>query len=248
MNCRLLLDRFAFGPAACYRITVITISLIALGLPGQFDGSGSLLAQDRDQQRLLRKLVSRNEKIRVQILTELESDQSVARNSIAQLADAAKVIADKAKPNQLAKPSTIRLIQLIGRIDHDLAEQVLIELLDSPHQGIAMVAADTLGKNKVHGSIDYLKKQTSRPDYRSSYAFRFNLIRALIEMEHPDAIEFVSLQSRGLDGQLRHKTDTILDTITVEHFGGDEQRFQAWVDSRQKTNSIFKAAAANPNR
>ncbi len=204
-----------------------------------------LLAQDRNEARLIRKLAGRSEPVRLQTLAQLESNLSLARGSLPQLIAAAQEIATSTGGDELVRPSVVRLISLIGKSDNELAEQALIELLESPHAGIAMVAADTLGANKLQGAIDFLKKQTSREEYSSSYAFRFNLIRSLIQMEHPDAIEFVTAQSRELDGQLKYKIDKFLDSVTEDYFAGEQARFQEWSQSR-KSGSMFKQASHQP--
>ncbi len=234
------------------RTNAIVIGLLVLFIIGwttvQSSAQDSIrpTAKDRSGTQLERKLTGRNESIRDQTLAGLESNRSSLRDSLSQVVNAAVEISKNANKDELIQPSVVRLIHLVGSVDSELAEQGLVELLDSPHPGIAMVAAETLGKNKFHGAIDFLKKQTSRPEYQASYAFRFNLIRALVLMEHPDAIEFISDQSRSLDGQLKYKIDGILADITVDHFQGDETRYQQWLLSREQDKSIFKQASHEP--
>lgn len=210
------------------------------------------LAADRTEDPVLvRRLVSRNQAIRLKTLAELESNRGLAIDSLQQLViasqriSAAQVDRNASGTNtggtsagdlNSVAPYVVRLIHLIGSINDDLSEQGLIDLLDSPNSGIAMIAADTLGKHKFYDSIEFLKRQLDHPEYKKSYAFRFNLLRALIQMEHPDAIEFVAQQARSLDGQLQHKINQKLSTVTVDDFRGDEERFQEWSASRVPQN------------
>ena len=78
-----------------------------------------------------------------------------------------------------------------------------------------MVSADSLGKNKFYGAIDYLKKQIDRPEYDEMYGFRFNLVRSFAQMEHPDAVDFLCQLRRTLDGQLRFQIENVLKDVTV---------------------------------
>ncbi len=197
-------------------------------------------------EQLQRKLTGRNESIRNQTVAGLESNRPLLRDSLADVVTAAATISRSTKHDELVPPSVVRLIHLIGSVDNQLAEQGLVELLDSPHSGIAMVAAETLGQNKFHDAIDFLKQQTSRPEYQASYAFRFNLIRALVLMEHPDAIEFITDQGQALDGQLKHKINQVLADVTVDHFQGDQSRFQQWLTAREAGKSIFKTTSHEP--
>jgi len=205
--------------------------------------------EDRRAARLIGKLAGRNDSVRVRAIEQLESNRAVARHSLPALAEAAAKISASAAADDLVAPGVIRLLQFLGSFDDPLAEQVLIDSLNAEHLGISMVAAEVLGENKFHGAIDFLKKQTSRPEYASNYAFRFNLMRAFVQMEHPDAVEFVSAEARRLDGQLKYKLDQALDKVTVDLFGGDRGRFEQWCESRQCKSLLTTTAhqeAAEP--
>jgi hypothetical protein len=236
--------------------TTVVVAILSISM--LISLSARSLGEDHaDDSVLVRQLSGRNASIRSRVLSKLESDRDLAIDSLQQLVIAAERISEAGLNTEFVDPFVLRLIELIGSIDDDLSEQGLIDLLDSPNTGIAMIAADTLGKRKFYGSIDFLKQQVGHPEYKDSYAFRFNLIRSLVQMEHPDAIEFVTVQAKSLDGQLRHKIDTILDGVTIDEFRGDQQRFEAWSASRKdkpasnptrnsKTGSPFKNASPEP--
>lgn len=205
-----------------------------------------LAAQDdRQTARLVARLAGREEAVRVRAIEQLEANRAVARQALPALADAATSIAAAAAADDTVPPGVIRLLHLIGSFDDPLAEQVLIELLAAEHVGIAMVAAEALGERQFHGAIDFLKRQTSRPEYAANYAFRFHLMRALVRMEHPDAIEFVSAEAQRLDGQLRYRLEQTLDAVTVESFRGDRVRFENWSESRGR-QGLFATASHQP--
>ena len=189
--------------------------------------SVSGLAAEADS-RLVRVLTGRNETIRLRAIAELENAPVLKRQSLDDLVAAITAQVADTDATELARPSTSRLINLIGTVDSPESETLLIELLDASHTGIAMLSADVLGKNKFYGAIEFLKKQIDRPEYASSYGFRFNLLRAIARMEHPDAIEFLTSLQGSLDGQLRFQIDEILKGVEVGHFHGDEERFADW--------------------
>ena len=216
------------------------------------------VAADRKEDTVLvRQLIGRNEEVRERALRRLEADRSAAVHSLSALVTAAARISEDTQRSRLAGPYVVRLIHLIGSIDDEVSEQGLIRLLDSPHTGIAMIAADTLGREKFYGAIDYLKRHIGHPEFERSYAFRFNLIRAFMQMAHPDALEFVSGQSKNLDGQLKYKIDQAFAEITIDDFRGDQERYEQWkADYSDQTgpesleanssSGIFKKASHEP--
>jgi hypothetical protein len=197
------------------------------------------------ESKLLRTLSGRNETIRMRAIVSIGVDGASQKEALDDLVAAVKRHAEETGDDELARPSTVRLIYLIGGIDDPRAESLLIEMLDAKHLGIAMVSADVLGKNKFYGAIEHLKKQIDRPDYSALYGFRFNLVRALAQMEHPDAVEFLSELRKTLDGQLAHQIDKLLADVTVNHFQGDEERYEKW-KGPGKRERIFRPAAFEP--
>lgn len=195
--------------------------------------------------KLYRSLIGRSEAVRTRALTPFHVNPGSTRDSLDDLIAAAKKNAEETEPDEIVRPSTLRLIYLIGTVDDPASEGLLVELLDSPHTGISMVSADSLGKNKFYGAIDYLKKQIDRPEYDEMYGFRFNLVRAFAQMEHPDAVDFLCQLRRTLDGQLRFQIENVLKDVTVAHFQGDDQRF-AEFEKQERGEQIFKPAAFDP--
>ncbi|MGV3484680.1 MAG: VWA domain-containing protein [Planctomycetaceae bacterium] len=183
--------------------------------------------------RLARTLGSKNEAVRLQAIAALQADPERTLAVLSQLISVAKTEAEDTSPKELVRPSLVELLNLIGAARRPESEQMLIELLATPHSGIAMVAADTLGKNKLTGGIKTLRRQIYRPEYQMNYGFRFNLIRALAQMKHPDAIEFLDQLRPQLDGQLRFEVDKMIDTVTEFDFQGDAERFAKWRQSRE---------------
>lgn len=196
--------------------------------------------------KLLRTLTGRNEAIRMRAIAGIGGDGASQKAALDDMVSAVQRHAEETDDDELARPSTVRLIYLIGAVDDPRSEAALIELLDARHLGIAMVSADVLGKNKFYGAIEPLKKQISRADYSERYGFRFNLIRALAQMEHPDAVEYLSKLRRSLDGQLAYQLDKQLAEVNVSHFHGDQERFERWKEGGDKPAGIFQAAAFQP--
>jgi hypothetical protein len=207
-------------------------------------------AEKPRESRLFRSLTARNDTTRMRALSPLSADPAAKRASLGDLVAAARRNAKETASDDVVRASTVALIYLIGSTDQVDAETLLVELLDASHTGIAMVSADALGKNKFYGAIEFLKKQIDRPEYATQYAFRFNLVRSLAQMEHPDAVDFLSQLRKNLDGQLRFQIDKLLGEVTISHFQGDQERFEKW-QGAEKRESFFKEAAfvpESPNR
>ncbi len=201
--------------------------------------------------RLLRTLSGRNEQTRLRSLASINRNPSARRNAIDDLVTAAQRHAAETKRAEIVRPSTVALLYAIGRTDQPEAESLLIELLDAEHPGIAMASADVLGEFKYYGAIDYLKKQIDRPEYAESYGFRFNLVRSLALMQHPDAVDFLTQLRESLDGQLRFQLDKLLSDVTVSHFHGDQDRYEKWLATESgeepKRESFFANADVEPD-
>lgn len=199
-----------------------------------------------DDSALLRTLTGRSEEIRFRALAGINASQNKLHH-LDDLICAAKRNASETSPDELVRPSTVQLIYMIGSIDSPETERLLIDLLEARHLGIAMLSADVLGKYKFYGAIEHLKRQVDRPDYTAKYAFRFNIVRALAQMEHPDAVEFLTKLRSTLDGQLRYQIDQLLDAVTVKHFHGDEARYQAWKEGESTSQVPQEATAEHPS-
>jgi hypothetical protein len=70
-------------------------------------------------------------------------------------------------------------------------------------------------------------------------------------MEHPDAIEFLAELAQRLDGQLRFLVDKLLEEVTVDHFHGDQKRYEQFrqpkpAEAPVGRSGIFKAANFEP--
>jgi hypothetical protein len=197
------------------------------------------------QSNLLRGLTGRSEQVRMRALASV-IDPVRRRQALGDLVTAARLLAAETSGDELARPSTVELIYRIGQVDDPESERVLVELLDAQHLGIAMVSADALGKNKFYGAIQPLRQQIDRPQYASSYGFRFNLVRSLAQMEHPDAVEALTELSQALEGQLGYQVNQLLGDVTLSHFLGDAERYEKWKSRDQKRERIFQAAAFEP--
>lgn len=198
--------------------------------------------------RLIRMLAGQNEVIRFRALASLQSDPQQAKASIEELANVAREHANATKTDELVRASTVELLNLIGSLKTPESEGVLVELLDSPHFGIAMVATDVLGKYQYHGAIEDLKQQADRPEFQTSYGFRFNLVRALTQLKHPDAFEFLDALRSRLDGQLRFDLEKVIDQVQQADFQGDEERYATWQAAHQPKIELKPAGYESESR
>lgn len=182
-------------------------------------------------------------------------EQSVQRryDAVDSLVAAVQIQSESVDQTQVPA-SVIRLVDMLAKIDSPVARSALLDLLDSNNSDFVMLCSDTLGKHQVFEAIEKIGQLSQREEYQNRYAFRFNLVRSLAMMKHPDAIEQMGQLQPKLDGQLRFEIDNILSDVTVEDFRGDQERFEKWknreVEPPKKTSGIFKPAStkgAGPN-
>ncbi len=183
--------------------------------------------------KLYRQLIGNNEIVRLQALALAQRTTQQTPGVIDDLIHAANFIAEHTTAENVVWPSTVELLYTIGSFRQPESESALVELLDANHSGIAMVAADALGKYDYDGAVEFLKRQVDRPEFQSSYGFRFNLVRAMAQLQHADAVEFLDQLKAGLDGQLHFEIERLLSQVTEGYFDGDDQRYAAW----QKTQA-----------
>ncbi len=67
------------------------------------------------------------------------------------------------------RTSTTQLLYLLGSLHEPEVESLLISALDSPLLGIRLMATDILGQFQFQGSIEALKQQVDRPEYKEPY-------------------------------------------------------------------------------
>lgn len=216
------------------KLWIIALVLVLGGTGAtSFAGDRELAVVQRNQATLVRQLTNRNEVIRQQAMSRVSvtiEDLLTYRDA---LIAALRSHADETAADDVARPSTVRLVYLIGQIDHPDCESALVGLLDDDHDGIAMIAADSLGQNKRYDAIEFLKRQVDRDAFEANYGFRFNLVRALAQMHHPDAIEFLTDLHARIDGQLHYEVTRTLDDVTEADFLGDVERFDRWQAARK---------------
>ncbi len=229
-------------------ITPISITWVSLVVGAMLASASVDVYAGNPDIRLIKMLAGQNEAVRFKALAIFQNDRERAAGSLDDLAIVAQEQADAAQPDELIRASTVELIYLIGSIKSPQSESVLVELLESTHGGVAMVATDAIGKNQLQGSIEHLKRQIDRPEYGTSYGFRFNLVRALAQLKHPDAIEFLDSMRDGLDGQLRVELDKLLANVQQADFQGDEERFATWQAAHQPKIELKSAGYESESR
>ncbi|MGB7327817.1 MAG: VWA domain-containing protein [Rubripirellula sp.] len=198
----------------------------------------------RKDKLLARQLTGRSEQVRLRAINQLVADSEYRHSVLPTVIEAARKLAAEVSADELVRPTTVRLMNLIGAIDDSDSEAFLVELLDDDHVGIAMVAADVLAQNKRYGAIEFLKRQIDRDEFETSYGFRYNLLRSIAVMQHPDAVEFLGEIEPKLEGQLQFEVEKLLRSVTDAHFLGDTKRYDRWVASR-KPKIVLQNASFN---
>ncbi|QDT12550.1 VWA domain-containing protein [Planctomycetes bacterium K23_9] len=212
------------------RSAVVAASLCAVcgTSHAKAEGNGNAASVDLSQSRLVRSLVGRSESVRLKAIASLKFKNEAKRDALDELVHALREHSNQVVAGRPIAGSTPALIQLIASVDDPAATRALVDLLDSDQMQISMFCANALGRQKCIEAIESLKQQVGRSEWKTHYGFRFNLVRALTLMDHPDAYEFLAQIRRNVDGQLLHEMNTVFQGITVDDFLGDEERFAAW--------------------
>ena len=197
--------------------------------------------------RLARILVGRSEAARVHQLSLLKDDVAKQLDVLDELIDAIKHHAKKANQVDLIPESMWTMINMVSQINRQQAHQCVIDLLRSDRKEIVILAATALGDHKVYDAIKPLIELTQSDHFADHYGFRFSISRALVKMEHPDAIEFLGKLSEELDGQLQFEIKNVLKEVSVDDFHGDSERFEAFMtpeDAKKKKQDSFFTGAS----
>lgn len=177
---------------------------------------------------IVRVLGGRNEATRLDLIRRLALAPDARAEQVGSIVTATEQHLERTASIDPVPTSTPELLRLLARTERPEAATFLLGLLDHPRLEIVMVAIDSLGEFRRDSAIGPLTELVDRPAYDEHYGFRFNLVRALIRMRHPDAIEFLGDLEKQLDGQLRHELSKHLEEVTADDFRGDSERFDRW--------------------
>ena len=234
----------------CIAVFILASTSTVAGEPE----SAELTMTDPSESRLFRILTGRNETLRLRSIAPLKRNPVATKAALDSLTLALETQADQVANGRPLMHSTTELVALLASVDEPRAREALIHFLDCDNLHISMLCADALGRNRCHDALEPLKRQVESEYWQTHYGFRFNLIRALTLMDHPDAYEFLSQVRSRIDGQLLFEIDEIFKKITLDDFLGDETRYAQWrndtttpvgnrVSRQSRPDSIFKNAS-----
>jgi hypothetical protein len=175
---------------------------------------------------VFRSLTSPSEKVRFLEIQRLRSDRDRLRTKLGSVAEA---VVDNGQNTLLSQPlraSTVSIVDLIGGVRNEQSQEILVGLLADSNMEVSMLAVTALGSHGYDQAIDSLASLVQGEYYAANYAFRFNLVRSLIEMEQPDSHELLVEIIQDLDGQLHYHAKTFLEDLSIDDFDGDSVRFQ----------------------
>lgn len=193
--------------------------------------------------RVLARLTGKSEAVRQQSTMEIQQFARSKFRYLPELIEAVtqncqqleSMVKEDAEESPMPPISVIGQMYLIGSTNRSEAQECLAGLLTNKHPGVPMLAADVLGKNKFSEAIEAIAELKSNPAFGRSYGYRFNLVRSLAQMEHPLAIETLTLWRGEFDGQLRHEIEELLDQVSEGDFDDDTDRYLAWKESLSKS-------------
>ncbi len=189
-----------------------------------------------------RSLIAPSETIRFQEIQRLSQDSQRLSRYLDSIAAAVNVHGNASTDDRPLEASTVATFELIGRMKSPESEGILNGFLDSDNAEVVILALSQLGKHRYVGSIERISQLSQGVHYRERYAFRFSVVRSLIEMNHADASDRL-LDLRGdLDGQLRYHVDTFLDGLEVDDFDGNPERFNLFRE-RMKQEELNQESA-----
>lgn len=177
-----------------------------------------------------RSLIAPSETVRFREIQRLSNDTQRLTQYLDSVAEAIEVHGAESIADRPPEASTVAAFELIGKLKTNASEQTLQKFLGGDHPELSMLAVGQLGHHRYLGSIARIAQLDRTSFYLERYAYRFAVVRALIEMNHADAND-VLLRLRGrLDGQLRYHVDTFLEGRSVDDFGGDSERFDRFLE------------------
>ena len=196
--------------------------------------------------RIVKRLTARKEAVRLQALAEIQESTQTRYQSLAVMIRAAKELNARADTEKPLPPSQITLISLIGSVDRQESADALIEMLQCEHPEVVYLASDVLGKYRFFEAIDALAQLKETDLFDDHYGFRFNLVRSLFQMDHPDAVKLITTWLPLLDGQLKREIEKQFDDVDLETFDGDQERFTNWQDERDDAYDQANANVDHP--
>lgn len=177
-----------------------------------------------------RTLIAPSESVRFREINRLSKDPQRLTQHLDAVTEALLKHGKECTEERPPEASSVALCHLLGELETKASELALQTLLQSEYPEIAMLAVGQIGRKKYTDSIPLLNELVDRLEYREDYAYRFQVIRALIEMGHADASEILLRLRSDLDGQLRYHVDTYLEARSVDDFSGDQNRFKRFTD------------------
>lgn len=222
MDSGVLGTAFRIGLIACLALAGMP------SVPGPVVVRGSEPAGSIAPRLIPRVLGGRNEASRLELIRRLALHPDARATHVGLIVKATEQHLERTESIEPMPVSTPELLRLLARTEGPEAETFLLGLLNHPRLEIVMVTVDALGEFRRDSAIGPLTELVDESSYDEQYGFRFNLVRALIRMRHPDAIEFLGDLEKQLDGQLRHELSKHLEEVTVEDFRGDAERFDRW--------------------
>ena len=180
--------------------------------------------------RLTQILSGTSEKAKLRQLGPLADDPKKRNELLDDLCQAALLIEQKAVDTDASElpASTLLLLDLLGSSIEKPATKTLIELLQSKHTKTAMASAEALGRHNRKSALNALIHQTSREEYKTSYAFRYSTLKSIAQIRSFEAVLFLSVTLLELDGQLKHEVITFLEEVDASYFRGDQEAFAEW--------------------
>ena len=210
--------------------------------------------------RLEKILTGRNDITRLRALATIDQTYADRLEALPQLRKAVIHLAsklDEDNRDEPLQPGIAKTIATLAKIDRPEATEALTDTLNSPSIAWITFVVDQLAKNKHHTAIPALVDTLDYELCQQHYGLRFSVIRSLLQMKHPDAIEALGRIRHQIDGQLQHKLDVELEKVTLEDFHNDQQRFDKWhsgeyllqpVKKNLSPNSMFKAASFSASK
>lgn len=236
-----------------------TVLILFIGLLVAVGDATPLIAAAPRGDRLEKILVGRNDVSRLRTLQAVDQDFAARLEALPELCAALSELAGRVEDDDRDKPlqpGVAKLITTVAKIDRPEAVEALTDALTAPATDWLAVTANELGRNRQRAAIPALVKTFRGELCSGHYGSRFAIVRALLQMKHPDAIEALGRIRASIDGQLHHKLDVELKKVTLEDFLDDEARFEKWtsgeyltqpLDRKFPEDSMFKNASFSPS-
>jgi hypothetical protein len=169
-------------------------------------------------------------------LLESQSDPAITAKALLRALD------KESRARGQLRPTTIDLIERLGKIDRPEVLETLTKWLQAPNYKFALVVAEVLGKRADPTAIAGLDGTQHEANFREVFGFRKSVVDAVLGMADRRAVEFAIRLLPQSDGIVRYDLLRYLLAVTDQDFGADHALWSTWWQDNQQDFQFAQGA------